>query len=170
MLMNALRERLNSAGLDYREHFVWLTNMRQWERDCTIGGAVIRSLKEHGWKKVDMLPLTVENHADTNGLFCAPHSVLMFLPLALLFAKGLKAVRDTYRQYLASRDGGIRGTLLNAYSVATNDIEHIQLWLGESIAPAWSDWSLNSSNKGWARDKSGIIQEFGDVMWSSSWI
>ena len=29
MLMNALRERFDGAGLDYREHFVWLTYMRQ---------------------------------------------------------------------------------------------------------------------------------------------
>ena len=82
-----------------------------------------------------MVPLTVENHADINALFCAPHSVLMLL-LALLYLKGLKAVRDTYRQYLALRDEGIHGILLKAYSVASNDIEHTRLGLDESIAPA----------------------------------
>ena len=136
MLMDALRERFDSAGLDYREHFIWLTDMRQSERDCTSGEAVIRSLKEHDWEKVDMVPLTVENHADINALFCAPHSVLMFLPLVLLSPNGLKAVRDTYRQYLALRDESIHGILLKAYSVASNNIEHIQLGLDESIAPA----------------------------------
>ena len=134
MLMNALRERFDSAGLDYREHFIWLTNMCQSERDYASGEAVIRSLKEHDWKNVDVVPLTVESHADINALFCAPHSVLMFLPLALL--KGLNAARDTYRQYLVLRDGSIRGILLKAYSVASNDIEHIQLGLDESIASA----------------------------------
>ena len=101
MLMNALRERFDSAGLDYRDHFVWLMNMRQSKRDRASGEAVIRSLKEHDWKKVDMVPLTVKNHADINALFCAPHSVLMFLLLALMFSKDLNAVRRTYQQYLA---------------------------------------------------------------------
>ena len=136
MLMNALRERFDHTGLDYREHFVWLTDMRKSERDCVSGEAVIRSLKEHDWKKVDMVPLTVENHADINALFCAPHSMLMFLPLALLSLKDLKAVRRTYQQYLALRDGVVRGILHKAYSVASNHIEQIQLELDESIAPA----------------------------------
>lgn len=136
MLMNALRERFDNAGLDYREHFVWLTNMRQSERDCASGEAVIRSLKEHDWKEVDMVPLTVENHADINALFCASHSVLMFLPLALLFSKDLNAIRRAYQQYLALRDGDVRGILFKAYAVASNHIERIQLGLDESIAPA----------------------------------
>lgn len=136
MLMNALRERFDSAGLDYRKHFVWLTSMRQSERDYASGEATIRSLKEHDWKKVDMMPLTIGNHPDINALFCAPYSVLMFLPLALLFSKDLKAVQRTYQQYLALRDGFVRGILLKAYSVALNHIGHIHLGLDESIAPA----------------------------------
>lgn len=135
MLMDTLRERFDSAGLDYRAHFVWLTSMRQSERDYASGEATIRSLREHDWKKVDMVPLTIGNHPDINALFCAPYSVLMFLPLALLFSKDLKAVQRIFQQYLALKDGVVRGILLEAYSVASNHIGHIHLKLDESIAP-----------------------------------
>ncbi len=136
MLMNALRERFDSAGLDYREHFVWLTDMCKSVHDCKSGEAAIRVLKKHDWKNVDMVPLTVGNHSDINALFCAPHSVLMFLPLVLLLRKDSKAMRHVYQQYLALRDGIVHGILPKAYSVASNHIEHIQVSLDESIAPA----------------------------------
>lgn len=136
MLMNALRERFDSAALDYQKHFVWLTSVRQSERDYASGEATIRSLKEHDWKKVDVVPLTFGNHPDINALFCAPYSVLMFLPLALLFSQDLKAVQRIYQQHLALRNEGVRGILSKAYSVASNHIGHIHLKLDESIAPA----------------------------------
>ena len=135
MLMNALRERFASAGLDYREHFVWLTDTCKSVRDCKSGEAAIRSLEEHDWKNVDMVPLTVDNHSDINALFCAPHSVLMFLPLVLLLCKDSKAMRHIYQQYLALRDRAVHDILPKAYSVASNHIEHIEVSLDESITP-----------------------------------
>ena len=136
MLMNALRERFDNAGLDYREHFVWLTETCKFVGDRKSGEATIRSLKEHDWKSVDMVPLTVGNHSDINALFCAPHSVLMFLPLVLLLRKDSKAMQQIYQQYLAMKDPVVRGILSKAYSVASSHIEHIQLTLDENIAPA----------------------------------
>jgi len=47
MLMNALRERFDSAGLDYREHFVWLTDPCNLSTTAKSGEAAIRALKEH---------------------------------------------------------------------------------------------------------------------------
>ena len=47
ILMNALRERFDSAGFGHRERFIWLTNMHQSECDCASGEGVTQSLKEH---------------------------------------------------------------------------------------------------------------------------
>ena len=135
MLMNALREHFANAGLDYREHFVWLTDTCKSVRDCKSGEATIRSLKEQDWKNVDIVPLTVDNHSSINALFCAPHSMLMFLPLVLLLRKDSKVVGYMYQQYLASRERVVHDILPKAYSVASNHIEHIQVDLDESIAP-----------------------------------
>lgn len=136
MLMNALRERFDSAGLDYRAHFAWLTDTCKSAHDSTSGKVAIRASKEHEWKNVDMVPLTIGNRSDINALFCAPHSVVMFLTLLLLLRKETKAMWHVYQQYLALRDGIVHCILPKAYSVASNHIERIQLDLDESIAPA----------------------------------
>ena len=136
MLMDVLRERFDSAGLNYRNHFIWLTDTRKSHDDCKSGEAVIRSSKVHDWKHVDMVPLTVGNHADINALFAAPHSVLMFLPLILLLRKDLKAMQHIYQQYLALRDEVMTCIIPKAYTVAFKHIDHIKVSLDESIAPA----------------------------------
>ena len=136
MLMNSLRERFDTAGLDYRDHFAWLTDTCTSARDDKRGEAVIRSLKDHDWRDVDMVPLTFGNRADINALFCAPHSTPMFLSLSILLHDDWKAIQQTYQQYLALRDEAVRQVLPRAYSVASNHVEHIQVSLDESIAPA----------------------------------
>ncbi len=136
MLMNALRERFDSAGLDYRAHFAWLTDTYKSVHNCTSGEATIRASKEHDWKNVDVVPLTIRNHSDINALFGAPHSLVMFLTLVLLLGKETKAMWHIYQQYLVLRDGVVNCILPKAYSVASNHIEHIQLNLDESVAPA----------------------------------
>ncbi|KAI9770987.1 MAG: hypothetical protein M1840_002691 [Geoglossum simile] len=136
MLMNALRERFDSAGLDYREHFVWLTDTCNSVHDCNSGEGVIRASGGHDWENVDIVPLTVKNHSDINALFCAPHSVVMFLTLVLLLRKETEAVWHIYQQYLALRERVVHCILPKADSIASNHIEHIQVNLDASIAPA----------------------------------
>lgn len=136
ILMTALRERFDSAGLDYRAHFAWLTDTCSSVHNRTSGEIAIRASKEHNWKNVDVVPLTIKNHADINALFGVPHSVAIFLTLILLLRKETKAMWHIYQQYLALRDGVVHCILPKAYSVALNHIEYIQLNLNESIAPA----------------------------------
>ncbi|RYP67507.1 hypothetical protein DL771_007207 [Monosporascus sp. 5C6A] len=127
LLMNALRERFDSAELDYRKHFLWLTDKS--------GQAAIRSTKEHDWADVDAVALTAGDYSDINALFCAPHSMLMFLPLALLLCGDFKTMRRIYQQYLELREKFMSGILPKAYSVALGHDECIQVSLDESIAP-----------------------------------
>jgi 3-dehydroquinate synthetase/threonine dehydrogenase-like Zn-dependent dehydrogenase/predicted NBD/HSP70 family sugar kinase len=136
MLMNALRERFDGAELDHREHFIWLTEMGKSKGNYKSGETTIRRFKDHNWKDVDMIPLTIGNQSGINALFCTPHSAPMFLGLGLLLQKDLKAMRRMYQQYLASRDKVDHDILPKAYSVASNHIDNIQLCLDEEIAPA----------------------------------
>ncbi|MCJ1442734.1 MAG: hypothetical protein MMC23_003231 [Stictis urceolatum] len=138
LLMNALRERFDSAGLDYREHFVWLTDTNQAGRNGDSGEVVIRSLDKHDWKDVEVLPLTVSNHSDINALHAMPHSMPMFLALVLLLRKDYEALRFMYQQYLALRPAAVHGTLVKAYSVASNHVEHLQLVVDGDIVSAVS--------------------------------
>ena len=127
--MSALRERFDSAGLDYRQHFIWLTD--------TSDDSVVRSIRMHNWQHVSVVPLTVNNYSSINALFCAPHSMVMFLPLVILLQKDWQAMRLLYQQYLAFRDEVICGGILReAYSIASNDHQHVRLCLDESIAQA----------------------------------
>lgn len=156
MLMNALRERFDGVGLDYREHFVWLTDMSKSARDYQSGEAAIRSMKEHDWKDVDMVPLTVKNHADINALFSAPHSVLMFLLLFLLLREDPEAIWPIYQQYLASKDAVVRGIVPRAYSVASNNTELIQVNLDESIAPVMTKLVVQLLEQGLGSKQDGF--------------
>ncbi|KAM0813229.1 putative 3-dehydroquinate synthase [Seiridium cardinale] len=132
-LMNALKERFESSGLDYRQHFVWLTDVRE---SPVTGKNVIRSSRGQAWMDVDMLSLTVLSHADINALLCAPHSMVTFLPLVILLGKDSAAVRDLYQQYLEFRDEVLSGILPKADFIVATHVEHIQLNLDASIAPA----------------------------------
>jgi threonine dehydrogenase-like Zn-dependent dehydrogenase len=134
-LMNTLRERFESAGLDHRHHFVWLTSTFKSELGNKSGEEVIRSSIGHDWKRVAMVPLTVQNQFSINALFCAPHSTAMFLPLILMLQKDWKTMQHMYQQYLASKDSIARNILSKAYFVASNHVDCLQVNLDESIAP-----------------------------------
>ena len=133
MLMNALRERFDNAGLDYREHFIWLTDTSKSVSHYKSGEAVIRSTKEHDWSKVDMIPSTFGSRADIDAVFCAPHSTLTFLSLIILLRRDWKAMQHMYQQYLALKDGIAHIILPQAYSVASNHIEHLQVLVDQSV-------------------------------------
>ncbi|KAI0448376.1 hypothetical protein F5B21DRAFT_518954 [Xylaria acuta] len=136
-LMNSLTEYFDNVGLDYRQCFVWLTDTGDESpiRNNKRGDSVIRSIRLH----VSVVPFTVNNCSGINALFCAPHSVVMFLPLIMLLQKDWQAMRHLYQQYLAFRDEVLFGSILcEAYSIASNDFQHTRLDLDESIAQAVS--------------------------------
>ncbi|KAF3911017.1 hypothetical protein AA313_de0202557 [Arthrobotrys entomopaga] len=126
-LMNTLREHFDNTGLDYRQHFIWLTDRS--------GDSVVRSIGSCDWQHVSVLPLTTSHYSNINALFCAPHSMVMFLPLILLLRQDWKAMRSLYYQYLAFLDEVIQcGVLSDARFVALNSLQNIRLDLDESIA------------------------------------
>ena len=92
---------------------------------------------------MNMVPLIVENHADINALFCAPNSVLIFLPLTLLYLKGLETgwlmVRHReLRAYLSpsfrAKHEIIQGTR-RRYKLTT---PCMWFWCSRSIAHRWN--------------------------------
>ncbi|KAK3984004.1 hypothetical protein QBC44DRAFT_28960 [Cladorrhinum sp. PSN332] len=126
----------------YRQHFVWLTDTGSKppsgnDKSASSGEAAIQSSGAHDWQHVRCVPLTVGNRSGISALFCAPHSMVTFLPLIMLLRKDWQAMRHLYQQYLAGRDQVIGGSILReAYSIACRGIEHIRLDVDESIAQA----------------------------------
>ena len=155
MLMNSLRERFDTAGLDYRDHFVWLTDTLTSVHDDKRGEVVIRSLQDHDWRDVDMVPLTIGNRGDINALFCVPHTTPFFLSMSILLGGDLKAAQQIYEQYLAFRNEIMHQVLDPAYSVASNRIEHIQVSLDESIASATERLVIQLINQGLGSKQDG---------------
>ncbi|KAK3381225.1 hypothetical protein B0H63DRAFT_197823 [Podospora didyma] len=127
-LMGALRERFDSAGLSYPQHFAWLTD---------VGSeAVVRASRGgHDWQHVSLVPLTANSAADINALFCAPHSMVMFLPLFLMLDGDMEALRGIYQQYLTLRENVVRDSdvLSKACFVASNGIQDITVDLPGTI-------------------------------------
>jgi 3-dehydroquinate synthetase/threonine dehydrogenase-like Zn-dependent dehydrogenase/nucleoside-diphosphate-sugar epimerase/predicted NBD/HSP70 family sugar kinase len=136
MLMDALRERFDCAGLDYRQHFIWLTDMNQSSNQDRSGEAMIRASEGHDWKDVSMVPLTVGNHADINALFCTPHSTVVFLTMVLLHFGNVEAVRHMYQLYIELRDEVSRHVVSKADHVASKYIEDFCVDPDDILAPA----------------------------------
>ncbi|KAL4721745.1 hypothetical protein ACLX1H_011239 [Fusarium chlamydosporum] len=149
MLMNAMRERFDNAGLDYHQHFAWLTDMCGVITGSRSGEEAIRSSTVHDWKHVYMIPTTVNSSSDINALFCAPHSMLMFLALSLLLRRDLETMQHIYQQYLGFRDGTVVDAVRKAYSIALTNTEHIQVNVDKSIA----------SSRGLARLSLQVIEQ-----------
>ncbi|KAJ1324255.1 2-epi-5-epi-valiolone synthase [Microdochium nivale] len=132
-LMNTLRERFESASLDYRNHFVWLTDRAQSVEDVGSGEAVIRSIATHDWSGVDMIPLTLNNQLPINALFAVPHSSLVLLSITLRFGREspISNLHHLYQEYTGARHDVV-ARLLNATAplhdtgAATGDL-HIVL-------------------------------------------
>lgn len=131
MLMDTLRELFDGAGLDYRNHFVWMTDTYQQVLDTECGEAVLRSRGKHTWDDAEFIPVNVPGHSAINALFSVPHSIPMFLSLAILL--GMDDTHRIYQEYVRSRHDVGRSLLPTASSVALNNTSRLSVHVDAAI-------------------------------------
>ncbi|POS74151.1 3-dehydroquinate synthase [Diaporthe helianthi] len=131
MLMDTLRELFDGAGLDYRNHFVWMTDTYQHVLDTECGEEVLRSSGKHTWVDADFIPVNVPGHSAINALFSVPHSIPMFLSLAI--SLGMEGTRCIYEDYVRSRHHVSRTVLPTASSVALNNTGRLSVHVDAAI-------------------------------------
>ncbi|KAM3537111.1 hypothetical protein ARSEF1564_009968 [Beauveria bassiana] len=132
------------AKLDHHEHFLWLTDIGGPSKIHVTGEVTIRSstTTTHDWSKTRMVPLTVNNHADINALFCSPHSMATLLPLFILLGKDRERMQTVFEQYVSLRPHTAEKMLQDTQSVAFALFETI--------------WAVFDKDLGSAADKLAI--------------
>ncbi|KAM3518457.1 hypothetical protein MY4038_010093 [Beauveria bassiana] len=144
MLMDTLRGCFEQAKLDHHEHFLWLTDIGGPSKIHVTGEVTIRSstTTTHDWSKTRMVPLTVNNHADINALFCSPHSMATLLPLFILLGKDRERMQTVFEQYVSLRPHTAEKML--------QDMQSVAFALFETI------WAVFDKDLGSAADKLAI--------------
>ncbi|NQU18923.1 class II fructose-bisphosphate aldolase, partial [bacterium] len=89
VLSNNLKEVFKGQHLDYKDHYLWLIDE---------GGD--KKLDERGWQEVSNFPIQPDRRTDIGGRFTAPHTLIFFLPLIILFNKDMEYLKDLYSAYL----------------------------------------------------------------------
>ncbi|KXJ88891.1 hypothetical protein Micbo1qcDRAFT_177925 [Microdochium bolleyi] len=142
-LMDTLRERFDLEGLDYRDHFVWLTDRVSSVRDTASGEAIIRDSKAHDWTGVDVIPLTLRDQIPINALFGVPYSSLVFLSIVLRLESSnerdpLPLLRELYDEYTCSSEAVLQSYLSSnaeaVTSACTSTAVNLHIILPDCIA------------------------------------
>ncbi|KAK6193484.1 hypothetical protein LQW54_012422 [Pestalotiopsis sp. IQ-011] len=155
-IMAALRQQFDSSGLDYREHFIWLTDRRRSVHDSTSGEEVIRSEKLPSWSDVDMAPLAIQETPDTNALFCVPFSVPVFVSLALQLGQDNEKLHDIYRLYNSLKDDVLSKVPRQASLIAATNTSDIVVVLPKPIAKAMERLVVQLFMQGWGSKQAGF--------------
>ncbi|KAK6070798.1 3-dehydroquinate synthase [Seiridium cupressi] len=155
-IMSALRERFDSSGLDYREHFIWLTDRRKSVHDVDCGEEAIRSDKLQDWSDVDVAPLTIQDKSETNALFCTPFSVPVFVSLALQLGRDDERLRQLYQQYISLKDGVLSEITSKASMISFTNPSEIRIILPQTIAEAMERLIVQLLMQGWGSKQAGF--------------
>lgn len=97
-----LREYFTLAGLDFEEHFIWLTSIEN-ERIASTENS---------------FSVTVSGRADIGALFSGPSTLAMLLPMALLLEEEL--FDQCYRELVENRERLLDKMAKRAYQISQN--------------------------------------------------
>jgi len=131
-LLATLRERFQNEGLDYREHFLWLT-------DLPLGR---QKVEEGSWRGVRFLPIQTDNGTDIGGRFTAPHTLIFLIPLFLLLGRDAGQLKTLWEEYLGLRHMLLPEAARRAEELATRGSDYYAVVLTEELASAMETWII----------------------------
>jgi len=125
-LLKALREGFYSQNLDYRNHFLWLTDLPQGKQN----------MEDVGWQGVETLSIQTDGGTDIGGRFSAPHTLVFLIPLLLLLDQDLHRLKAIWSAYLSLREKLILESAKKAYELAKKETQHFAIVLEEKLVQA----------------------------------
>lgn len=123
-LLSTLRENFQTHGLDYHNHFLWLTDLPQ-------GRAKIEN---SGWKGVEILPIQTDGRTDIGGRFSAPHTTIFLLPLLLLLNKDLNRLETLWSDYVQLRKSFLFEPVERAYDLSEKTTQYFAIVLEKDLS------------------------------------
>ena len=132
LLLKALKEWFQAQNLDYRDHFLWLTDVPQGKQN----------IERAGWKDTCVIPIQVDKGIDVGGRFAAPHTLIFLIPLLLLLNKKLNKIKTLWNAYLCLREEFILEASRKAYQSACKGTHHFAIVLEENLIPALETWVI----------------------------
>ena len=131
-LLMTLRERFQKEGLDYHEHFLWLTDLPQ--------GRV--KVEDAGWRDVKLLPIQVDNGTDIGGRFTSPHTLIFLIPLFLLLNREKQQLKELWDTYLSLRERLLSEAARSAEELALTGSNYFAIVLKRELASAMETWTI----------------------------
>ncbi len=131
-LLMTLRERFRKEGLDYREHFLWLTDLPQGRM----------KIEEADWHGVRFLPIQADNGTDIGGRFTAPHTLIFLVPLFLLLHQDMQRLKELWDAYLSVRERQLLEAVRRAEELALKGSGYFAIALAEGLASALETWAI----------------------------
>ncbi len=131
-LLAAMKERFQKENLDYREHFLWLTDPPQGRM----------KIERAGWEGVEFLPIQVDNSTDIGGRFTAPHSLIFLIPLFLLLQQDMRRLKGIWDTYLSVRKKRLAEAVRMAEELARKGSNYFAIGLAEELASAMETWTI----------------------------
>ncbi|MFA5115586.1 MAG: 1,4-alpha-glucan branching protein GlgB, partial [Candidatus Omnitrophota bacterium] len=128
-ILKALKEKVLSQGLDYRDHFLWLADLPNKAK-----------IENAGWQGIGILPIQIDGRTDIGGRFTAPHTLIFLLPLLLLMDKDIAGLKLVWDEYLVLRNKLIVQAVNKANQSAAAQAQHFAVLLEERSVSALETW------------------------------
>jgi hypothetical protein len=157
-LLSTLKEKLQAQGLDYHDHFLWLTDLPQ--------GRV--KIENAGWAGVEILPIQTNYRKDIGGRFSAPHTTIFLIPLLLLLNKDMDRMKTLWTEYVQSRNRLFLEPMEKAHLFAAKNTRFFAIVLEKDLC-ALDTWaiqlfqeSLGSKVNGFNPKTVVVLEELSD--------
>ena len=131
-LLMTLREKFRREGLDYREHFLWLTDLPQ-------GGV---RLEEAGWSGIHLLPIQIDNGSDIGGRFTAPHTLIFLIPMFLLLGQDIQQLKGFWQTYEGLREKFFLEAARKAQELVLKETNYFAIVFKKELASAMETWTI----------------------------
>ncbi len=130
LLMKTLKNKYDLLAIDYRKHFLWLTDPEN-RKNLTV----------NGWGQTPVMPIQVDDRSDIGGRFSAPNTLVFLLPLYFLGGKETKFVQNIWQKYLQAIDRELVDKMAQAArKIVDSGSEFLAIVLDSYLTEAMENW------------------------------
>ncbi|MDQ1279936.1 MAG: hypothetical protein QG670_1198 [Thermoproteota archaeon] len=129
-ILNTFKEKFQAENIDYRSHFLWLTDVPQGEQ----------KIRKAGWEDIEILPIQLDGGTDIGGRFTAPHTLIFLIPLLLLLNSDINEVKVLWNKYVKLIKELILKPVEKAYQLAKTDTQYFAVVAEEKLSQALETW------------------------------
>ncbi len=132
LLADVLMKKFEEEGLEYKNHFLWLTDLPESRKKLVAAG----------WRESAAFSIQVDGGNDIGGRFSAPHTLIFLIPLLLLLEGNLSKLEAIWQGYLELRENLMREAAQKAQGLAEHNTSHFAIVLEVELSDALETWII----------------------------